>query len=84
MTDEKPTYWWQGADGAKVIRAAWKAVEDVARLGADAKIIYRKDGEPTLTIAFDHDLTEEDEAELEAELPSVEEPTVGEPDEDGF
>lgn len=75
MTDQptpernEPPYWWHGADGAKIIRQVWKAIEDVSKFGVETKVAFSRPGEPTLTIAFDWDVTEEDEALLEADLP---------------
>lgn len=58
---DEPPYWWQdeGA-GSDLLRAAWDSVGRCVELGLEAKITFRKPRQPTITIAFDWDETDDD------------------------
>lgn len=80
MTDQpapernEPPYWWHGADGAKIIRQVWKAIEDVSKHGVETMVRFQREGEPTLTIAFDWD--EPDDENLAEGKDGVDDPGV--------
>lgn len=56
-----PPYWWQEAGGKEIISKTWELVEYVASKGVEVSVRFRKEHQPTLTIAFDWDVVEDEE-----------------------